>query len=399
MAAAADALTVQLQDKEHPAVCPKCLHVFANALCDARNEKLAVSLLKSHHRFFTACTQVASAPGASGDLSALRITLDGNVAGCPNKARHVFASHALRDSVACAMDALCHCLYVSVAKGSNKKYKNILLSKSGMWPSTLDELIPTDVKAYARWACTLPRWHAVALLSRLLLVARRKVMEDLSCGPSRDRICATIVRAMGLWRTPDSQFPHEIRQYLSHDVPLGCPPPEDAALIITLVIGLFVVFEEGPDRLLDDFRSFSSGYERILHDAITAFVEDPTRRVDGNQKDLLLSVASMLCSRANFPVHPLVQELRKQPPKSGSLERDGLNLADTILVYLQQRRDDQTCSGPGCKNYARRGDQGSCALSLCGKCKFLRYCSPECQKRDWTVGSHDVPHKVICSAL
>ncbi|EJD39651.1 hypothetical protein AURDEDRAFT_116073, partial [Auricularia subglabra TFB-10046 SS5] len=318
---------------------------------------------------------------------------------CTNRADHAFASQALGDSVACLMDALCQCLFASVSKGSQKKHKKILLSKSGMWPSSLEELIPTDIKAYARWACTLPRWHAIAFLSRLLVVARRKVMEDLSCSPSRDRICATIIRALRLWRVSDSQFPREMRKLLSHDKPLGRPPVEDLGHIITQTMGLFVIFEEGPDRLLDDFRFFSAGYERIMHDAVIAFVGQPTCPADDKQKDTLLGAASMLCARGNLPIHPLVKEHRERPTKAWSAERDGLNLADTILVFLQQRCNDLTCSGPECKNYAREGDTGTRALSLCGNCQFLRYCSPECQKRDWTVGSHGAPHKVICSAL
>ncbi|EJD35151.1 hypothetical protein AURDEDRAFT_175785 [Auricularia subglabra TFB-10046 SS5] len=400
MATAAVTLTTQLQNTERPAVCAKCLYVFAQALSDKENEAIAVALLKSHHAFFTACAKVASAPGATGDLSPLRSTLNANAAACPNKRYHAFASLALGDSVACVMDALCQCLFAAVCRGSQKKHNKILLSKNGMWPSSLEELIPTDVKAYARWAGTLPRWHAIAFLSRLLIVARRKVMEDLSLSPARDRICSTMVRSMRLWRVPESEFRPEIRPYLSHDVPLGRPPIQDAAQILGQVVGLLVIFEDGPNRLLDDFRFFSDGYERILHDAIVAFLEKPTCPLDAKHRDTLVGAASMLSSRGNLPVHPLVEQSRQPTSPTGhNLARDGLNLAHTILVYLEQRRDDRTCAGPGCTSYAREGETGTRALSLCGKCKFLRYCSPECQKRDWTVGRDDVPHKVICSAL
>ncbi|EJD37155.1 hypothetical protein AURDEDRAFT_173789 [Auricularia subglabra TFB-10046 SS5] len=396
---AAESFTPQLHDVDRPGVCPKCFFVFAKALWDEPCMPIAVQLLKSHHDFWTACAQLACAPGAEGDLAPLRRTLDANIAACPTKSRHVYAVKALPDSASCLMDALCRCLTAAVSFGSQKKHKNILLSKNGMWPSALEQIMPDGIAAYARWACVLPTHCGLALVSRLTVIARRQVMEDLVQTPSRDRVAATLVRAFRQWRVPITDFPIIRRHLLEPDVALGRPTLEEAAAILWQAICMLTVFEEGPDRRLDDFSDFSFGYERLLHDAIIDTLTKPGFDAV-KQKEDLIKAASALQAKSDLPLHPVVAEYRRRPDVQRYV-KDGLTFGDMVFMYLRQRRDSRLCSGPGCDKGARDGADGTGvrALSLCSRCKIMRYCGPECQRLDWTNGRCDVPHKVVCSAL
>jgi hypothetical protein len=43
--------------------------------------------------------------------------------------------------------------------------------------------------------------------------------------------------------------------------------------------------------------------------------------------------------------------------------------------------------------HRRPGDPGVPAtLKLCGGCRMMRYCSTDCQRKDWKLG-----HRVMCS--
>jgi hypothetical protein len=45
--------------------------------------------------------------------------------------------------------------------------------------------------------------------------------------------------------------------------------------------------------------------------------------------------------------------------------------------------------------HRKPGDPGVPAtLKLCGGCQAVRYCSAECQRKDWKLG-----HKVVCEPL
>lgn len=394
--AAADTFTAQLEDVQKPGICAKCFSVFAHALLEEHCAPLAVQLLKSHHDFWTACARVASAPGSHGELSPLRSLLDSNIAACPTKSWHIYAVKGLRDSVACLMDALCRCLWVAVGSGSQRKHKNILLSKNGMWPSTLEQIMPEGIGAYARWACVLPTHCGLALVSRLTVIARRQVMAELIATPTRDRIAATLVRAFRQWRIRAVEFPAASRHLLAHDVDLGRPELEEASHILLQAMHMLLVFSDGPDGRLDDFGAFAAGYERLLHDAIIDLLTKPKVK-DIKQTDGLVVFASVLQARAGLPVHPLVEKYRRQPDVQRYVQ-NGLTFGDTVFLYLRERNNSRLCSGPGCTKGAR---DGACtrALSFCARCRIMRYCSPECQKLDWKEGRCDVPHKIVCPAL
>ncbi|EJD35502.1 hypothetical protein AURDEDRAFT_130596 [Auricularia subglabra TFB-10046 SS5] len=56
----------------------------------------------------------------------------------------------------------------------------------------------------------------------------------------------------------------------------------------------------------------------------------------------------------------------------------------------------QTCAAADCRmNVQDKATPGG--LSRCGKCRFVRYCSKECQKAAWTHAER--PHKEICDML
>ncbi|KZV83056.1 hypothetical protein EXIGLDRAFT_728992 [Exidia glandulosa HHB12029] len=51
---------------------------------------------------------------------------------------------------------------------------------------------------------------------------------------------------------------------------------------------------------------------------------------------------------------------------------------------------------PGCGKHPRELGPGG-KLQRCGGCKFVQYCSKECQKRHWKFSTY--PHKAVCAQL
>ena len=59
---------------------------------------------------------------------------------------------------------------------------------------------------------------------------------------------------------------------------------------------MLTVFEEGPDRHLDDFSRFSFGYERLLHDAILETAGSRNFKAEEQKKTLICAASALLCS-------------------------------------------------------------------------------------------------------
>jgi len=70
-----------------------------------------------------------------------------------------------------------------------------------------------------------------------------------------------------------------------------------------------------------------------------------------------------------------------------------LQIAEQVLLEQATRT---ACTGPGCTTAMLDLDHHN-PNQICNRCRITRYCSRECQRRDWVVGSEgDIPHKKFC---
>ncbi|EJD33897.1 hypothetical protein AURDEDRAFT_131450 [Auricularia subglabra TFB-10046 SS5] len=395
--AAANLLAAQMRDATRPGICPKCLYLFARTIWEKSHEATVVHILIHKHDFWTSCTSLASSPIISGDITRIRILLDNNLLSCGQKHLHARASQSLGDSVLCTMDALFQCLYAALSRGPQKKYTNILVSKKGMWPTDLSDLMPRGANPYVAWASVIPTHSALAFISRLAVVARQEIMSDLIGSPARDVLIELFVRVLYRWHRPDYEFPLTLRTAQESGVQLVSPTRAESSATLREVVYMIIVIQEGPGRLLDDLTNIAIGYESQLHDAIIDLVDRPDF-TDIAKKNRLIATASMLASQGHLPKHRLVEDLDHSPGMLHIAE-NGADVTDAIHLYLRLRQDHRKCHNESCNRYSREDDGGVRSLAICSRCKSARYCGTICQLVHWTKGSQGVPHKVVCSAL
>ncbi|EJD49245.1 hypothetical protein AURDEDRAFT_161743 [Auricularia subglabra TFB-10046 SS5] len=155
---------------------------------------------------------------------------------------------------------------------------------------------------------------------------------------------------------------------------------------------LLRVLQHGPDRLAEDFNRFTAGYERRVHDcAIRVLLDMP---FDSESRVALLHAASNLAVRIGVPLHPLAADFTRIPNAY-----EDLDVGEGVYVYIREYRQARSCSGPRCDNYLRDDMSNGRSLLRCGGCRFVRYCSLQCQRLDWPVGRDGVSHKAICGAV
>ena len=65
----------------------------------------------------------------------------------------------------------------------------------------------------------------------------------------------------------------------------------------------------------------------------------------------------------------------------------------TILKAKDETEKSMKCLWIECDKSAKDLEDGK--LQKCSRCRVARYCSKECQKRDWKYGQH----KEICNAF
>ncbi|KZV78552.1 hypothetical protein EXIGLDRAFT_847424 [Exidia glandulosa HHB12029] len=89
--------------------------------------------------------------------------------------------------------------------------------------------------------------------------------------------------------------------------------------------------------------------------------------------------------RPSLALHPRIEDLGRFVH---SREEDPYLSLHQILVYTILRR---ACAGPGCAATER---EISRSLSMCGRCRIVRYCSQTCQKKHWRTS-----HKFTCNSV
>ncbi|EJD35407.1 hypothetical protein AURDEDRAFT_175499 [Auricularia subglabra TFB-10046 SS5] len=372
LAAAAVAFTSQLQDTTRPSICPRCFAVFTEALWVSVESDTVENMLVTHHKFWSACARMACAPGAGLALSPLRPWLWANVTVCRTR-HHNLPGDALADDASCLMDALCRCMCVALGITGHRRRKNFHYAKNRSWPLTLEEVMPGGINTYVRWACMLPTAWGLAIVSRLTALSRAQVIDDLLQIPSRLRLLATILRALQGQAFDVTVFAPEHHALITHDVPLRTPTISDSAEILSQVQGMIVVLCNGPGYRADDLATVALGYELTLRDALLGTVG---RNVYSADED------AMLVHAAN----------RLTPPPA----RPSVNRAEAVRLYLARQSELITCSGPACHSYVRNVEERRQPLSACSRCKFVRYCSRDCQRRDWNNSDSRVSHKTAC---
>ncbi|KZV98878.1 hypothetical protein EXIGLDRAFT_726778 [Exidia glandulosa HHB12029] len=162
--------------------------------------------------------------------------------------------------------------------------------------------------------------------------------------------------------------------------------------------------EEGIDaNRLQDMDSFCRGFETVIFHA----VHNASARMDVQHKSFatMCSLAVVLSEIAGVPrssLHPRVRAayaLDRDGPGSVTRNREAdspLSRPRLTLAYLQHLARVRNCNGPRCTQTVFEDGR---PFPVCARCKTVRYCGPECQKRDWSSAELEHRHKDICPLL
>ncbi|PPR01406.1 hypothetical protein CVT24_006244 [Panaeolus cyanescens] len=95
------------------------------------------------------------------------------------------------------------------------------------------------------------------------------------------------------------------------------------------------------------------------------------------------------------PLHPRIVELDLLTIPTGTHDMSSPEFYHKIALTMYTCRfvPARDCSAPNCPSSNKPGLK----LRACAGCSTLRYCSKECQTRDWKEGRN--PHKRVCKAM
>ncbi|KZV84397.1 hypothetical protein EXIGLDRAFT_727270, partial [Exidia glandulosa HHB12029] len=376
----AQALTTQL-DPANPSCCFLCLQAFADDLWDCKDE--LDQLRTECHAFWDALVLLVGFPRSDESLATLRYNLLGITAECDvlteamNHLRYIFRSHPEREDsvpveepVHVFMDAVLRILHVGLVAGSksavlradtrNKTFAN--RRGAPHWPPTPQCLFPLgrpfSVGNMMSWCSYMPTyWSPFMILSDYIIIARDHVLPFILSDVLRDETVRLTI------------------QKLADD------EPKDRVLNILAAAMLLKMLADGPHSEQCDMDAFVSGHEQELLDAAKSALD--VVGLDHVLSWSLVAFAIDLHRRLNLPDSALGDDLV-------IFRNPEVGVVPMIRAAIRVERKSRICARYGC---SARDIAGS--FPQCSRCKVLRYCTRECQLRDWKEGA-PVPHKKVC---
>ncbi|KZV98879.1 hypothetical protein EXIGLDRAFT_274915 [Exidia glandulosa HHB12029] len=182
------------------------------------------------------------------------------------------------------------------------------------------------------------------------------------------------------------------------DSPLSAPDQERLQLhAATDFLGIVATGLDA--RIVQDLGIFYRGYEKpLFHATHSAAARIDTRH--GGYQTLCQVVSSTYdfagVDRSRLNPRVLASVGPDRDTQTEDPEKDGNSMPGVTRAYLSQLARARTCSGPNCtKTIYEEGRP----FPVCSRCKTVRYCGPECQKRDWSSAQAPHRHKDICPLL
>lgn len=400
-------LAASLHDVQQPASCPTCFNFVVAELhpMDHTAKMPLLEELRDHHpEFWDACITFVTAPRADADLPALRRLLLANTQKCPSRRYH---EQKVRSNYTDPIHVLVEACYIALhscfSMGRNRmvhrrKAPSRFGGKGGRWPTAIDQLAPfgelRSVESHVYWCSKRFSTAPLVVLDLILQLARPVAFPHLIAEPLHGKIvyilCQMLHGSPGVvpegW---DGDAP--ILPAADPTLPLALPKQE--RLQLHAATDFIDCINRGLDcHIKQDNSSFVNGYRRALFFATHAAAS----KIDPEHPGFLTlcQYASLTYRDAGVPmsfVSPRVQaawEARKG-------DSNGLDMARVTYQNLVQLGKLRSCCGPGCDKTVLATGR---AFASCARCKSVRYCGPECQKRDWTYAPEH-RHKDVCPLL
>ncbi|KZW01879.1 hypothetical protein EXIGLDRAFT_829788 [Exidia glandulosa HHB12029] len=378
-----------------PTVCPLCVTSLQEALREDDYESVVLRMRRntSNHAFFTALMEFVTADRtfSHDERNALSRRLLLNQYRRCRKCKSTRPVPRSEDSdIFDSMhSAFCEILTRCLTTHRGQKHR-VFADANGLWPCTREQLFPLGVEQSIRMLLLsfsripFPEGLTVMLLNVLLVDYRPLVFPELMDEHNREVVFETIIAAFHRTAQEAEQLPPDaVVAFLEE-------PPCLYESSVLWYLGA------GPGSEPQDPDIVSEGFEAPLYQAIArllTLVED--LRVEPEQwLQQLASIALRLLPRIPTPDRANPPELvYKQIAEASALGDDPYARLSQLLLYV---RNKQSCFGPECEKTVL--DMPSARpFARCAKCKMVKYCSKECQKRDWK--DEDFPHKEICDIL
>ncbi|KZV85466.1 hypothetical protein EXIGLDRAFT_841450 [Exidia glandulosa HHB12029] len=414
--ATATAFAVGLRNVQRPLCCPFCFDELADLLDDMALEELRTTC----HDFWNGCIGVVTAlrTGDDSDFAALEEHFTRVAQRCTNRLHRVAAVYSYvrtdspRSDLYCTFfAAVFQCVFRGLTGGDKAVTERTMVRpqhgfnsrRNHTWPTSVADLFPVGeretVQALIFWCTQLISPHPLNVISQLLVVARPILLPLLMQEPEHGRLVWSLVQCLdpvtttralpahsdpNIW--PGGQAPCENpRNWLSLDWII-----EDEGRWAYGAAAMFLFnLRVGVDSSTEDGDNFTIGYEGVLlpflqrgilavhNDDDGLPVEDLSRQlvhyVNGIQERLQLadSTLSLGFRRVRHAI------------KVESAKDFEFSVATPILLYLHLWYKNRACFGPDCALPVQRNVASSRPFPFCSGCKFARYCSKTCQKRDW----------------
>lgn len=405
-------LLPSLQNARKPTCCPTCLCDLANTIDD---NPIITVLRQEFHAFWDACMAIVAVPRPAGELDELRPLVRSNMANCSANARHPHIRTIFTDPLAVFIHSVFRCVYSSCAEGEDAivrragAWKRVFTDKH-RWPTTPQQLFPfgekRTVEALVDWSCMFVSWSPILLLMCFLALARLQMMPHICSPPVRDRFIWLVVRMLRQnLRTPLADWP-------GASEPCALPDKWEMQAewladgdrqLVQFASGLLGIFTSTSDMRPEDLDKIMSGYEPLLHSAVQSGFDVAVRN-DGPEFEPLHMWMAVLHHRLRLPDTSLDRRIKIE--HSGKIDT-GFHWTTTIYSFLHGRSNQRECHDAHCARFENDG-RSEGRFQVCARCKIPRYCSRECQKRDWREGiaipfpwrkGHTIAHKVICPIL
>lgn len=366
-------------DASNPSCCPLCFELFAEDL----DEHLDVieELRKDCHDLWNGLVNLIAEP--QNNLQTPADGLSHKVVECPlhtgSACRKRYAALSAVGTPSTPVNVLLEAGLQILDRGlsngtrsaaqrvenRNKSFAN----RSGppLWPTHPEELIPTGANLAVStlvWWCARPDCltYPMLVLGSYLRIARDHVFPELLCGP-------LVVDALVLRLARNADAPRSAAGFrLDHRAPE-----------ILMAAMLLRIIYNGQNAAPDDMDRFVRGREARLLPAVEAALR-LVDRGSGHPFSILTTYALALRARLGLPAN-------QESPYAG------MGVVLLLRHALRALGTSRRCGRLGC---AARDD--GARFAVCATCRMLRYCTRECQRRDWRAGE-PARHKILCPLL
>ncbi|EJD39485.1 hypothetical protein AURDEDRAFT_187359 [Auricularia subglabra TFB-10046 SS5] len=389
--AMANKVSRQLSDTLNPEICPICLCDFAEDV-SVRFAQHLPRLRVECHLLWDACVATITLQRSPDEKERLRAKLAMNHRRCRKRegSHYLRASdsqaylHALLESASHIVKCAVHLGERNAAERATVATKSFA-DKRGRWPARVEQLFPHGERAAVDALLDYCELYISAgpldVVSVMLVLARPVVFPLLAADATRARLVAVVAKmldpvASGIsrrapWLVRDGAATERATTFLSHLV-------------------------AGPGALPRDEAQFVAGHEAALLAAIAPVVE---RMPEAHLLfEWLASWCATMARRTDVEPPPRVAQWYAQYQAQRARERPACfaHLVHEIVVQAIGRR---VCAGPRCGRSVLQDAEGK-PFQVCGGCRVPRYCSRECQRRDWK-GEDGAPlqHKWLCGTF